>query len=121
MSSRLGELLVRRGLITPPQLEKALEEQNTNSVALSTAIVKLGLVSEGDLSACLQKEYRLSLVDPAAMNVAPEVLRLVPPNLVQRHQMVPISLSGSTLTVAMSDPSNVVEAPLDTTPSPVTA
>jgi type IV pilus assembly protein PilB len=108
MSTRLGELLVRRGLLTAAQLTKAAEEQNASGSALSTVLAKLGFISETDLAACLQKEYRLSLVDPSAMNLPAEVLRLIPVTLVQRHHLIPINLSGSSLTVAMSDPSNLV-------------
>jgi len=107
MSTRLGELLVRRGLISSADLTRATEEQETNAGALSAILVKMGVLSEGDLSACLQKEYHLSLVDPSALNLPPEVTRLIPVNLVQRHHLVPINLSGSTLTLAMSDPSNI--------------
>ena len=106
--SRIGELLVKRGLITPAQLTKALEEQNTSGTALSATLVKLGFVGDADLAACVQKEYRLSLVDPSAMNLPGDVLRLIPSTLVQRHHLIPINLSGSSLTVAMSDPSNLV-------------
>src|SRR5690349_18962448 len=108
MTTRLGELLVKRGLITSAQLDQALEEQNANGTALSATLVTMGAVSEADLAACLQKEYRLSLVDPSAMTVPTEVLRLIPETLVQRHHLLPISQSGSSLTVAMSDPSNLV-------------
>ena len=108
MSTRLGELLVKRGLLTAAQLTKAAEEQNASGGALSAVLAKLGFISETDLAACLQKEYRLSLVDPSAMNLPAEVLRLIPATLVQRHHLIPINLSGSSLTVAMSDPSNLV-------------
>ena len=107
-NTRLGELLVRRGLLTPAQLTKALEEQTSSGNALSVTVVKIGILNEADLAGCLQKEYRLSLVDPSAMNLNPEVLRLIPPTLVKRHHLIPINLSGSSLTVAMSDPSNIV-------------
>ncbi len=108
MSTRLGELLVRRGLITAAQLMKATEDSSTANGALSAVLVKLGVLNEADLAGCLQKEYHLSLVDPSAMNIPNEVLRLIPNTLVQRHHLVPINLSGSSLTVAMSDPSNIV-------------
>jgi len=108
MSTRLGELLVRRGLLTTVQLTKATEEQEQGTTALSAVLVKLGFLNEADLAGCLQKEYHLSLVDPSAMNIPNEVLRLIPGTLVQRHHLVPINLSGSSLTVAMSDPSNIV-------------
>jgi type IV pilus assembly protein PilB len=109
MSTRLGELLVKRGLINSAQLERAIAHQESEEHgALSTSLVTLRIFSDSELTALLQKEYRLPLVDPAAMEVPPEVARLIPPTLARRHHMVPISLSGSTLTLAMSDPSNLV-------------
>ena len=107
-TTRLGELLVKRGLITQAQLTAALEHQEEEGGALSTALVKLNFISDADLTAYLQKEYRLPLVDPAGMDLPQEVLRLIPPALVHRHHLIPISLSGSSLTLAMSDPSNLV-------------
>jgi type IV pilus assembly protein PilB len=109
MSTRLGELLVKRGLISPAQLERAIaHRENEEASALSTALVALRVFSDTDLTAFLQREYRLPLVDPAAMEVPSEVARLIPPTLARRHHLVPISLTGSTLTLAMSDPSNLV-------------
>ena len=109
MSTRLGELLVKRGLISPAQLEQAIRHhEGEEGSALSTALVSLRIFSDADLTAFLQREYRLPLVDPAAMEVPAEVVRLVPAALARRHHLVPISLAGSTLTLAMSDPSNLV-------------
>ncbi|MCK6555988.1 type IV-A pilus assembly ATPase PilB [Candidatus Binatia bacterium] len=108
MSTRLGELLVRRGLITGADLARANEELAAQGGALSATLVKIGAIAEGELAACLQKEYHLSLVDPAALNLPGEVTRLVPGQIVLRHHLIPINLSGSTLTLAMSDPSNIV-------------
>ncbi len=108
MSTRLGELLVKREFISPTQLEQAIEREKEDSRALSTALVELNFLSDADLTAFLQKEYRLPLVDPAAMEVPAEVVRLIPTSLVRRHHLVPISMTGSTLTLAMSDPSNLV-------------
>jgi len=108
MATRLGELLVKRGLITPAQLAKASDQQQEDGGALSTALVKLKYLSDTQLTAYLQKEYRLPLVDPASMELPQDVLRLIPAALVERHHLIPISLSGSSLTLAMSDPSNLV-------------
>ena len=108
MSSRLGELLIRRRLLTQEQLAKVLEDPDAAQQPLSVALVRKQLVDEAELAAIVQREYHLSLLDPSVMNIPPEVIRLVPVNLVQRHHLIPISLSGSSLTVAMSDPSNLV-------------
>jgi type IV pilus assembly protein PilB len=107
-STRLGELLVRRGVLNASQLTKVIEDPANSSTSLSVALVKAGAVNEADLAACLQKEYHLSLVDPSAMSIAAEVIRLIPATLVQRHHLMPISFGGSSLTVVMSDPSNLV-------------
>ncbi len=107
MSSRLGELLVKRGLITKDQLEQAVHRAEEETAALCTLMVKEGMLSDADLTAFLQREYRLPLVDPAVMDVPSEIARLVPPTIAIRHHLVPISLAGSTLTLAMSDPSNL--------------
>src|SRR5215470_16925410 len=109
MSTRLGEMLVKRGLISSAQLERAKEHhEGEDGGAHSTSLVNLRIFTDAELTALLQKEYRLPLVDPAAMDVPSEVVRLVPPTLARRHHLVPISLTGSTLTLAMSDPSNLV-------------
>ena len=108
MSSRLGELLQKRGLLTPEQLHKALEHQREHGGALATFLVKLGLVSEDHLLAFIEREYRLPVVDPLALEISRDVLNLVPQTLVTKHHLIPTNLARSTLTVAMADPSNVV-------------
>jgi type IV pilus assembly protein PilB len=107
MATRLGELLVRRGVINTAQLDMAIQHVEQEGTALAPALVKLTYCTEIELAACLQKEYRLPLVDPAGMEVPQDVVRLIPAALVRRHHFVPISLTGSTLTLAMSDPSNL--------------
>jgi len=108
MSSRLGDLLVKRGYLTQSQLTQATAKQENDSKALSSILVGMGFITEDGLTTFLQKEYRLPLVDPAGMELPVDVLRLVPATLVNRHEFIPISLSGSTLTLAMSDPSNFI-------------
>ncbi len=108
MSTRLGELLIKRAVVSPAQLKRAMEVEQQDTTSLASSLVKLGFLTDAYLTAFLQKEYRLPLVDPAAMDVPQEVLRLVPATLVNRHGLIPISLNGSTLTLAMSDPSNLV-------------
>jgi type IV pilus assembly protein PilB len=107
MSSRLGELLQRRGSITPEQLAKALKEQRENGGALATHLVKLGLIDEDHLLAFIEREYRLPVVDPMALEITRDVINLIPQPLVVKHHLIPTGLVRSTLTVAMTDPSNV--------------
>jgi type IV pilus assembly protein PilB len=107
MNSRLGELLVRRGDLQPDQLERAAEQQRQQGGALSRHLIRLGFISEEDLLSYLQREYRLPVVDPLSLEIARDVLDLVPLPIVIKHHLIPTNLSRTTLTIAMSDPSNL--------------
>jgi type IV pilus assembly protein PilB len=108
MSSRLGDVLQKRGELTPDQLVKALEHQREAGGALSTHLVKLGFITEEQLLGYLEREYRLPVVDPVSLDIPREVLNVVPHTLVMKHHLVPTSLNRSTLTIAMADPSNIM-------------
>ncbi len=108
MSTRLGELLVRKGYITPEQLRKAREEQRVYGGSLKEHLVKLGCFTEEVLLAYLQREYRLPAADPASLEIPGEVIQLVPHALATKYHLIPISLNGSSLTLALADPSNMV-------------
>lgn len=108
MSTRLGELLVRKGYITPEQLRKATEEQKQQNGPLIRHLIKLGCLTEDALLAYLQKEYRLPISDPTTADLQEEAIQLVPHALVTKYHLIPLSLTGSSLTLAMADPSNLV-------------
>ena len=106
-SSRLGELLLRRGVITAEQLAAAAADQHENGGQFAAALVRLGFVSDEDITFFLHKEYRLPVIDPLSAEPSAEVLSLIPDTLARKHELLPISLTGSTLTLAMADPSNL--------------
>ncbi|MGH7818368.1 MAG: GspE/PulE family protein, partial [Candidatus Binatia bacterium] len=108
MSSRLGEFLVKRAVITPDQLAAATSHQKQHGGALTATLIQLGFVTETDLTTYLHREYRLPVVDPQAIEPTPEALQMIPPSLARKHEMLPISRTGSTLTIAMADPSNLM-------------
>jgi type IV pilus assembly protein PilB len=106
--SRLGELLIKRSLISQDQLVKAVTEQQQQGGVLAAHLVRLGFLTEDQLVSHLQKEYRLPIVDPMSLEIGADVLQLMPMSLAVKHQLMPLNLAGSTLTVAMVDPSNLV-------------
>jgi type IV pilus assembly protein PilB len=108
MSTRLGDLLVRKGYITPEQLRKAAEEQKQHNGPLIRHLIKLGCLTEDALLAYLQKEYRLPVSDPTTVELQEEAIQLVPHALVTKYHLIPLGLAGSSLTLAMADPSNLV-------------
>jgi type IV pilus assembly protein PilB len=107
MAKKLGDLLVRETLITAEQLESALKEQKTNGGMLGSNLVKMGYLEEAELMEFLSKQFGVPASEPSKMDVDPEVVEMIPANIVQKYKIVPISLEGQTLTIAMVDPSNI--------------
>ncbi len=106
-TNRLGELLVRNQLISDDQLAKAVQEQKKEGIRLGAALIKLGYVQENDLASFLSKHYGVPSINLTEFDVDPAVIALIPPEVVQKYQLVPINRAGATLIVAMSDPSNI--------------
>lgn len=105
--SRLGELLVRNQLISDNQLANAISEQKKQGIRLGAALVKLGYVQEHDLASFLSKHYGVPSIDLSEFDIDPAVISLIPEEVAQKYQLVPINRAGATLIVAMSDPSNI--------------
>src|SRR4030043_2367626 len=108
MSVRLGELLVSRGLITAKQLEDALQEQKISGNKLGSSLVKLSLITEKNLVSFLSRHYGVPAIDLSEAQIDPEVIKMIPPDVVFKYQVIPIKRIGSTLRVAMNDPSNIL-------------
>lgn len=108
MSSRLGEILVRKGHLTQEQLHEALAVQRQNGERLSTTLIGLGLVSDSVVATSLSEHYGLRPVDLSEVEVDPECLSLIPMETAFRYQVLPLWKSGNTLTVAVADPTEVL-------------
>jgi len=106
-SERLGELLVREDLITPLQLQKALEETKRSGGRLGAELAKLGFLEENELTAFLSRQYGVPSINLKEFEIDPDVIQLIPRDVVSKHQVIPVNRTGSTLIVAMADPSNI--------------
>jgi type IV pilus assembly protein PilB len=106
-SGRLGELLVRERLITPLQLQQAVEEQKSAGGRLGYALTKMGFIEENELTAFLSKQYGVPSIDLSVFDIEVDVIKLIPKEVVLKHQVIPVNRTGSTLIVAMADPSNI--------------
>jgi type IV pilus assembly protein PilB len=107
MAQKLGNFLVREGLITAEQLENALQEQKANGGMLGSNLVKMGFIEEAELMEFLSKQFGVPSTDPSKLDVDSDVIEMIPANIVQKYKIVPISLEGQTLTISMVDPSNI--------------
>ncbi len=107
MSKKLGDLLVRENLLATHDLEKAKQDQRKNGGRLGEALVRLGLLDEQQLVNILSKQYGIPAVNLGNFEIDPEVVKLVPEDLVHKYRIMPINRVGSTLIVALEDPSNM--------------
>ncbi len=105
--SRLGDLLVREKLISIQQLHKAQDEAKRNGKRLGHTLAQLGYVKDQDLTQFLAQQYSLPSIDLGDYEIEPEVIKLIPRDVVRKHMVVPVNRAGATLIVAMSDPSNI--------------
>lgn len=105
-SDRLGDILIREGLITREQLGSALAEQKSSGHRLGYVLVKLGLVQELEVTKILARQYRMPAVDLTRFEVDPKIIKLVPSDFALKNVVLPLKREGRTLTVAMADPTN---------------
>jgi type IV pilus assembly protein PilB len=104
---RIGDLLLREGLVTQEQLNKALQEQRHNGTRVGYNLVKLGFVKETDLTRMLARQHKMPAVDLTKFQVDSRIAKLIPGELALKHSVLPLKRDGRTLTVAMSDPATL--------------
>lgn len=108
IAEKLGKLLVGARLLTDEQLEKALLAQKKDGGRLGSIIVKLGYLDEGGLIRFLSQKYSIPAIDLNKCEIDPSIIKLVPQEVVQKHHVIPVKRSGSTLSLAMIDPTDVL-------------
>ena len=108
MEPRFVELLIRGGVVTRDQLSEAQKKERENGSSITREIVRLGYTSEQILGEFLAKQFGIETVELTPGEIDDAVFSLVPPQILQKHQLVPYKLLGSTLTIAMSDPTDLV-------------
>ena len=107
MAVRIGELLLKEKRITPEQLQEALNYQKANGGKLGFNLVKLGFVKDEEITALLSRQYGVPSINLGEFEIDPAVIKLIPAETAQKYQILPLSRAGATLTIAMTDPTNV--------------
>ncbi len=106
-AKQLGQILIEQGLLTPDQLQQALEEHRQTPKSLGRVLIDLGLIKETDLVRALAEQVGLEFVDLAEFSIDPGATTLLPEALARRYRAIPIGERDGKLLVAMSDPANV--------------
>ncbi len=107
MAVRIGELLVKEKRITPEQLQQALNHQKESGGKLGYNLVKMGLVQDEEITALLSKQYGVPSINLSEFELDAAVIKLIPADTAHKYQIVPLSRAGATLTIAVTDPTNV--------------
>jgi type IV pilus assembly protein PilB len=105
---RLGDILIAERLVSREQLAQAVAEQKRTGEKLGSTLVRLGHITEEELVHFLSRQYRVPVVTLPERKIAPEILKLVPPSVARKHDVIPIARrSPTSLILAMADPSNL--------------
>ncbi len=107
MSGKLGEILLKENLISAEQLKQAIEHQKANGGRLGNSLVKLGFLNDDEVTAVLSRQYGVPSINLSYFEVDQSVIKLIPMETAMKYQILPLSRVGSSLTVAMVDPTNV--------------
>ena len=107
MAVRIGELLLKEKRITPEQLQEALSYQKASGGKLGLNLVKLGFVRDEEITSLLSRQYGVPSINLGDFEIDQSVVKLIPADTAQKYQILPLSRAGATLTIAMTDPTNV--------------
>ena len=107
MSQRLGDLLVREKVINHDQLTQALRKQRETGGRLGSVLVKMGLLTDEEVTNFLSRQYGVPAINLQFFEIDPNVIKLIPQETARKHQILPLSRVGASLTIAMVDPTNV--------------
>src|SRR5215471_6117524 len=107
MAVKLGDLLLKAKLISQDQLEAALKSQREEGGKLGEALVRVGAVTENDITETLSQQFGVPSIDLANFEIDPAVIKVVPGDVARKYGVLPVNKTGATLTIAMGDPTNV--------------
>lgn len=104
---RLKDILLRDSLVHVKDLERALQEQKKSGGELARVLIKLKILTEEQLSGPLSESLDIPVLNLSAFKVDAGVLKLIPKEMAQSYQLVPVSRIGDQLTIAMTDPVDI--------------
>ena len=105
---RLCDVLLEQRLITEEQLRECINLQRQSGSNLASVLVEKGYLDEEDLVVTLSEQLGIPHIRVAHYSIPQEVLDEVPETLARQYQMLPVSVTGDVLTLAMSDPLNIM-------------
>ena len=106
-SKPLGQILKEMKLVTEFDIQEALQVQKDKGGAIGRILLDSGLIDDRQLTEALGRQSGMEVVDLAEANITSELIEMVPVNVAETYQVIPVSFDGTTLTVALGDPLNI--------------
>ena len=103
---RLGEILIKRNIITAQQLETALELQKKEKAYLGEILIRLGYLEERDILVALVVQCNLPYIAIRNYNIERDIVALIPSEVARKYHVIPLDRVGNILSVVMADPLN---------------
>ena len=100
----LGQILLKKGLLSREQLEEALSIQKKEGSLLGDILVKKGFISEGSLCIALASQSDLCFIPLERYKISKDIIRLIPRETAVKYSCIALEKVGGALTVAMANP-----------------
>ncbi|KJR42575.1 type II secretory pathway, ATPase PulE/Tfp pilus assembly pathway, ATPase PilB [Candidatus Magnetoovum chiemensis] len=105
--TRLGDILVKEGIISDAKLSDALTKQKETKKRLGTTLVEMGIASEMEIVKAFSNQLNTPYIDISNIEPDPVALKIIPESLAKRYLTLPLTLEGDYLTIAMADPTDI--------------
>lgn len=103
---RLGEILLKQGIISRKQLEQVIEMQKAEDGLFGEILIKLGYVNEHEIAQALISQYGFPFMPVENYTINPEAVKFISEKIARQYQVLPLDVIGDILVVAMTDPLN---------------
>jgi len=100
----LGEILFKAGLVQKEPLIKAIKISKAKNERLGQVLLKQGLLDEDTLTKAIAKQFGLEYVNLNRATIPPEVMKLIPEDLIKKHNVLPLGVDNGRLKLIISDP-----------------
>ncbi|ASD64109.1 type IV-A pilus assembly ATPase PilB [Bdellovibrio bacteriovorus] len=107
-SLKIGEILVKQGLLKPDQLALAIEEQKKTGQKLTNSIIQLGYLKDNQILRAVEKHFAVPGVEVNTFEIDASVIAMIPKDVCEKNTLIPLQKAGNTLVVAFADPSNII-------------
>ena len=103
----LGEILYRAGLVKKEALLNAIKTSKTNKKRLGQVLLEDGLIDEETLAKAIAKQFELKYVDLDQVSIPSDATKIIPEDLIKRHNILPLNMNNGKLRLVISDPTDL--------------